>query len=232
MIGKLMFLATLHSVAFAGIAVAQESQLPVREEQPGLLGQAKISPDSARCVALGAMRGATLNGMRIGHDNEVLVYRFDMSYRDVPGRIFAEVDAKTGKFLRARQDADDLTPTRDTLAAKTPKSTLVEGAPDLLREATVSPDSARAVALETIRGGVIRSARISRDEDGLVYWFGMSHPRFPGPIHAAVDAMTGRFIRAWQSLPGSASAGQSARAQPMTETLNVGPGSPAGSAMS
>jgi uncharacterized membrane protein YkoI len=203
MIGRLVLLAAVQTLAVARPGPAQQGTTTVEEEKPGLLEQAMVSPDSARTIALGVIRGSKVHSARIERDDDRLVYWFDMSYQDLPGSIRAEVDAITGEFVRARHGEVDFMLRRDTLAASNPKTPVIEGAPGLLQQAKISPDSARAVVLAMIHGGVIRSARIAQEDEGLVYWFGMTHPRFPGPIHAAVDAMTGKFIRAWQSLPGS-----------------------------
>jgi hypothetical protein len=80
-------------------AMAQQPTPMVKEEKPGLLAQATITPDSAARIAQARLPRARVRKAEIELENGRLVYSFDL---EVPGRSGIEevqVDAKSGKVM-------------------------------------------------------------------------------------------------------------------------------------
>ena len=112
------------ALAMAGNATAQVSA--VKEEKPGLLAQATVTPDSAKATALRAVaKGGTIREAEIEQEDGVLVYSFDIK---LPGRKGIEevlVDAKTGKVVKVEhEDAAAESAEEKKDAAKKPPTVL------------------------------------------------------------------------------------------------------------
>jgi uncharacterized membrane protein YkoI len=87
------------SLAGPTAARAQQPAVAVKAEQPGLLAQARITPDSATRIAQARLPRARVRQAEIEVENGRLLYSFDMK---VPGRSGIEevqVDAKTGRVV-------------------------------------------------------------------------------------------------------------------------------------
>lgn len=96
-------------LAAAPIASASAQAAPqgsrMKEERPGLLAQAAITPDSARSLALARVPGGRIEEAEIEMEDERLVYSFDIS---VPGKRGVEevlIDAKTGAFISEEHES-------------------------------------------------------------------------------------------------------------------------------
>lgn len=86
-------------LTLTGIAAAQQPLPPLKEDTPGLLKQAKITPDSARKVALARVPGGVIAEQSVEQEHGKLVFSFDIK---VPGKTGVEevqVDARTGAFV-------------------------------------------------------------------------------------------------------------------------------------
>lgn len=95
-------LIAISSIMLTGAAASLAGQQPavtVKEEKPGLLAQAKITPDSATRVAKARLPGATIQAAEIEVEDGHLLYSFDMQLANKPGIEEVQVDAKTGKVL-------------------------------------------------------------------------------------------------------------------------------------
>ena len=66
--------------------------------------------------------------------------------------------------------------------------------PALVAQATVTPDSAQAIALRQIPGGSIRSGEILRESGKLTYSFGIKVEGKTGLDRVQVDAMSGSIV--------------------------------------
>ena len=95
---RVLVLAGLLS-ATGQIAVAQQPVVKVKEEKPGLLAQAKITPDSATKVAQARLPNGKIKSAEIEMEEGHLLYSFDMVVAGQPGIEEVQVDAKTGKVL-------------------------------------------------------------------------------------------------------------------------------------
>ena len=101
-----LILALLVGAAAPAALSAQAADTTVKQERPGLLAQAKITPDSARAIARRILPGATIQSSEIENEDHKLIYSFDMK---VPGKSGIEeinIDALTGAVVgREHEDA-------------------------------------------------------------------------------------------------------------------------------
>lgn len=96
-------------VAIGGLpvrATAQSTPLPVKEEKPGLLARAKVTPDSARAIALRAVaKGGKIAAAEIEEEGGKLVYSFDIKIPRKKGIDEVLVDAMTGKVAGVEHES-------------------------------------------------------------------------------------------------------------------------------
>jgi len=71
----------------------------VKEAQPGLLKQAKITADAAEQTALGAVPGGKVSSREIERQKGVLVYAFHVRTEGQEGYQAVTVDANTGSMV-------------------------------------------------------------------------------------------------------------------------------------
>jgi len=84
-----------------------------------------------------------------------------------------------------------------TLAAGTAHAQAVvktTGSAKLKAAAKISDDSARAVAMATVPGGVIQSAELEREHGKLIYSFDMKVAGKSGIEEVNVDAINGKLV--------------------------------------
>jgi uncharacterized membrane protein YkoI len=84
---------------FLAAPVARAQAVPVKEARPGLLSQAKITPDSATRVAQARLPKAKVQQAEIEVEDGRLIYSFDMKVPGKSGIEEVQVDAKTGALL-------------------------------------------------------------------------------------------------------------------------------------
>lgn len=94
-----VLLLTAHQVAAQAVTV--------KEESPGLLAQAKITPDSALKVALKRVPGATLKAGEIEKEHGKLIYSFDLAVAGKTGIEEVAVDAVTGKVVSVEHESPE-----------------------------------------------------------------------------------------------------------------------------
>jgi uncharacterized membrane protein YkoI len=90
-----LLLALVVGVAIPAILSAQAADTTIKQDRPGRLTQAKITPDSARAIARRTVPGAAIQSGETEHEDHRLIYSFDMK---VPGRSGIEevnIDALT-----------------------------------------------------------------------------------------------------------------------------------------
>ena len=93
-------------VGGAGGVNAQSAPVPIKEEKPGLLAQATVTPDSARAVALRAVaKGGKIAAAEIEEEGGKLVYSFDIKIPKKKGIDEVLVDAKTGKVVAVEHES-------------------------------------------------------------------------------------------------------------------------------
>jgi len=84
---------------FVGGAVAQGSQVHVREDKKGLLKLAKIAPAVAMNTAQAKFPNAVMKSAEIEKEHGRLIYSFDLQQPGVKGIEEVNVDAKTGEVV-------------------------------------------------------------------------------------------------------------------------------------
>lgn len=108
------YLALACSLLLTGTAVS--AQATMKEEKPGLLAKAKITPDSARKLALARVMRGTIAEEEIEEENGKLVFSFDISVAGKTGIDEVLIDARTGALVskshespaaQAREKASD-----------------------------------------------------------------------------------------------------------------------------
>lgn len=82
--------------------VAPGSNAPL---QDSLARQAKISPDSARKVALRHVRGGTVESVALEHEHGTLVYSYDIMVPGKTGVDEVQVDARTGRVVSFKHES-------------------------------------------------------------------------------------------------------------------------------
>jgi len=79
--------------------------------------------------------------------------------------------------------------------AQQPTATYQRDVPDsLAAHAKISEDSARAVALRRVPGGMIQELELEREGGKLVYSFDIKVARKAGITEVQVDALTGKIV--------------------------------------
>lgn len=73
------------------------------------------------------------------------------------------------------------------------KTTVVESQADLQREAKITMEKAREIALTKVKGGKIESGEIEREDGKLIYSFDIKTSK-PGITEVNVNAMTGKIV--------------------------------------
>jgi len=69
----------------------------VKEEKPGLLAKAAVTPQDARAKALAAVPGGTITSAEIEEEDGKLIYSFDIRVAGQADITEVHVDAKTGE---------------------------------------------------------------------------------------------------------------------------------------
>ena len=95
------FRSALVLAALASLATVAGAQATatMKEETPGLLAQAKISPEAARTTALARVKGSTIKEEEIEKEGGKLVYAFDLKVAGKSGIEEVLIDAVTGKIV-------------------------------------------------------------------------------------------------------------------------------------
>lgn len=87
------------SSSLAGAQATSAASVPMKEEKPGLLKQATVTPDSARRMALALVPTGRIKSEEIEVEDGRLAYSFDIT---VPGKRGVEeilIDARTGVVI-------------------------------------------------------------------------------------------------------------------------------------
>lgn len=184
---KLAVMVTIVLGITPAIAAAQAlGALPIHEAEPGLLPQAKINPAIARLTAFGEFPGARLVAAEIRHQDNRLVYSFDLNVAGREGNEQVQIDAATGQIGCIEYSVE-----RD------PKRHLVSTAPsELVSLVNLGFAAAREAADATVEHAHIRGCKLRVEPARTVYVFdlevGGEHLR----QQALIDANSGAVISA------------------------------------
>jgi uncharacterized membrane protein YkoI len=91
-------------VATAPATAAQEPAVKIKEDKPGLLAQARITPDSATRLAQARVPGGKIESAEIEMEKGRLIYSYDIRVTGKPGIEEVNVDAKTGKIVAVEHE--------------------------------------------------------------------------------------------------------------------------------
>ena len=94
---RLTFAALLLGIASLGST--QQPAIRVKEDRPGLLKHATITPDSAIRLAQARLPAGRIQSAEIESEDGRLIYSFDLKTAGRSGIDEVNVDAKTGKVL-------------------------------------------------------------------------------------------------------------------------------------
>lgn len=92
--------------ASAGVAHAQGSA-PMKEETPGLLEQASVTPDSARRLALALVPAGRIESQEIELEEGKLAYAFDIVVAGREGVEEIVIDARTGALISREHETPE-----------------------------------------------------------------------------------------------------------------------------
>lgn len=90
-----------------GIASAQQGPVKVKEEKPGLLRQATITPEAAVRTALAEVPNGKIESAEIEKEDGKLVYSFDIKVAGQRGVEEVLIDAQTGKLVSKEHETPD-----------------------------------------------------------------------------------------------------------------------------
>ena len=101
---KAFQIASLFVLASALAANAVDAQTttaarPMKEEKPGLLAHARVTPDSARRLAVAQVANGVIYEEEIEEEHGKLVYSFDIKVRGRRGVEEVQIDALSGAMV-------------------------------------------------------------------------------------------------------------------------------------
>jgi hypothetical protein len=89
----------------SSFALAQATPLKVSEEKPGMLKQAKVTPEAALATAQAKVPGGTLKGSEIEKEDGKLVFVFSFTQKGKKGEDEVLVDAMTGALVKTEHES-------------------------------------------------------------------------------------------------------------------------------
>ncbi len=89
----------------ANAMATQKPMHKIKEEKPGLLKQAKITPDAAEATAMTQVPGGKVAAREIETEKGVLVYSFDVKETGKEGYQEVTVDATTGAVVSTMHES-------------------------------------------------------------------------------------------------------------------------------
>lgn len=182
---KLIAVMTVVLSITPAVSLAQvRGPLPIREETPGLLSQATVSPAHARLAAFGAFPGTQMVAAQIRRQGNRLVYSFDLEYAGRSGTEQVQIDAATSQVVRLVYSVEP-----------DPKLHLVVTAPpELVSLVKSSFAGARNAAEAAVENGRVVRCRLSVEQARTLYLFDMEVDEAGGRQQALIDATTGDMI--------------------------------------
>jgi uncharacterized membrane protein YkoI len=100
---------------------AQGAKVTVKEEKPGLLKRAKVTPDAATATAQAMLPNAKLQSAEIEEENGKLQFSFDFKTAGKSGIDEVNVDALTGKVIGGVEHESPATEKKEAAAEKASK---------------------------------------------------------------------------------------------------------------
>jgi uncharacterized membrane protein YkoI len=97
-IAGVLVLAGALAVHSAGAQVAAAAK-PMKEAKPGMLARARVTPDSARKLALAQVANGVIDEQEIEQEHGKLVYSFDIKVAGRSGIEEIQIDALSGAMV-------------------------------------------------------------------------------------------------------------------------------------
>jgi uncharacterized membrane protein YkoI len=95
-------------VAVLSTAASSQQAPAVKEEAPGLLAKATVTPAQALPIAMAKVPTGVLHSAEIEQEDGKLVYSFDIKAPGKPGVEEVVVDAMTGKVVGVEHESDEV----------------------------------------------------------------------------------------------------------------------------
>jgi uncharacterized membrane protein YkoI len=91
--------------AMAAQPGAPQQGVAVKEEKPGLMAKAKVTPEQAQTTALGKVTNGTIKSGELEEEHGKLIYSFDITVPDKEGVTEVHVDAMTGNVIKTEHES-------------------------------------------------------------------------------------------------------------------------------
>ncbi len=187
-------LAALLSLSVALPSGAQQAApaMKVKEEHPGMLKEAAITPEQATATALARVPGSTVKSAELEREDGTLVYSFDLAVAGKDGIEEVLVDAATGKVVSVEHEgpaAEAAEAAREHQGLK-----VKEERAGMLAQAKITPAQALRAARARVPHSTVKSAELEREDGRLVYSFDLVVPGGEGVEEVWVDATTGKVL--------------------------------------
>jgi len=165
-----------------GVGTAQA--VPIREETPGLLAQAKVAPTSARLAAFAELPGAQMVAATIERLGNRLVYSFDLKYADHGGNEHVVIDAISGKPIYIEYCVE----------LDSEGNLVMAAAPEIVADTRAHFVAARNTALAQVPEGHMVRSRLRVQPSFWVYLFDIEVGDGPLTKRVLIRASTGAVI--------------------------------------
>lgn len=142
-------------------AAQVQTPIPIREQTPGLLAQAKIAPAAARLAAYAEFPGAQLVAASIERQGSYLAYSFDLQVSGHDGLEHVQIDAGNGRVIRVEYTVELEQDGHIVMLAPT----------ELMSLATSTFMTARDKASATVENGEIVDCMLRVERLASVYVF-------------------------------------------------------------
>lgn len=192
-------LALATALMLAGAAHANAQGVTVKEEKPGLLKQATVSPEAATRTALARVPGGRVQSAELEQENGALIYSFDIKVAGKSGIDEVNVNAKTGAVVGGVEHEGTKEEAAEAKADKTAAGhgavVIKEEKPGLMKQARITGAEATRKALAQVPGGHITSAELENENNALIYTFDIKVTGKAGIEEIHIDAKTGAFLK-------------------------------------
>lgn len=127
---RILTATPLFAMLFAAMPLAAQT-VSVKEETPGLLKMAKVTPAAASATALARVPNGRVQSAELEKEDGKLLYSFDIKVAGKSGIEEVQVDAMTGAVLSAEHE----TPADEAKEAKEDKAKAAKAKAELAKTA-------------------------------------------------------------------------------------------------
>jgi uncharacterized membrane protein YkoI len=175
---------TIMALCVSPFAAVAQAPLPIREQTPGLLAQAGITPASARLAAFAEVPGAQIVAASIERLDNRLIYSFDLKYENRNGNEHVEIDAVDGRPICVEycMELDGV------------GNVIMAGAPEMVADAQAHYAEARATALASVPNGQVVRSGFRVQQSQWLYLFEIAARDEALVKRVLVNSATGRVV--------------------------------------